>query len=132
MSTTDRYVRWTVTSSGRVLDYVEAWFDADDARMVRALRPKLVKRCRGIEGNDPDALEMLSARDMIDATASVAFDMSGPLGPWPPNQRASSKTSLGDGSSGSCRITAPPIVGTNSNREPERGCPAQGDKNGRA
>jgi hypothetical protein len=92
MSTTDRYVRWTVTSSGRVLDYVEAWFDADDARMVRALRPKLVKRCRGIEGNDPDALEMLSARDMIDATASVAFDMSGPLGPGPPNQRASSRT----------------------------------------
>jgi hypothetical protein len=28
-----------------------------------------VKRCRGIEGDDPDALETLSAKEMIDATA---------------------------------------------------------------
>lgn len=53
-----------------VLDYIEGWFDGDAKRMERALHPELVKRCRGIEGNDPDALETLSARDMIEATAS--------------------------------------------------------------
>jgi hypothetical protein len=37
--------------------------------MERALHPELVKRCRGIEGEDPDALETLTAREMIDATA---------------------------------------------------------------
>ena len=52
-----------------VLDYVEGWFDGDAGRMERALHPELVKRCRGIEGDDPDALETLSAREMIDATA---------------------------------------------------------------
>jgi len=52
-----------------VMDYVEGWFDGDADRMERALHPELVKRCRGIEGDDPDALETLSARDMIDATA---------------------------------------------------------------
>jgi hypothetical protein len=52
-----------------VSDYVEGWFDGDAARMERALDPQLVKRCRGIEGDDPDALETLSAREMIDATA---------------------------------------------------------------
>ena len=30
---------------------------------------ELMKRCRGIEGDDPDALETLAAREMIDATA---------------------------------------------------------------
>lgn len=52
-----------------VLDYVEGWFEGDAARMERALHPGLVKRCRGIEGADPDALETLSAQEMIDATA---------------------------------------------------------------
>jgi hypothetical protein len=52
-----------------VLDYVEGWFDGDAGRMERALHPELVKRCRGIEGDDPDALETLTARDMVDATA---------------------------------------------------------------
>lgn len=52
-----------------VMDYVEGWFEGDGDRMARALHPELVKRCRGIEGDDPDALETLSARDMIDATA---------------------------------------------------------------
>jgi hypothetical protein len=52
-----------------VLDYVEGWFEGDKDRMQRALHPELVKRCRGIEGDDPDALETLSAREMIDATA---------------------------------------------------------------
>jgi len=53
-----------------VLDYVQGWFDGDAARMERALHPDLVKRCRGIEGDDPDALETLTARDMTDATAA--------------------------------------------------------------
>lgn len=51
-----------------VMDYVEGWFDGDAGRMKRALHPELVKRCRGIEGDDPDALETLSAGQMIDAT----------------------------------------------------------------
>ena len=52
-----------------VLDYVEGWFDGTTERMERALHPELVKRCQGIEGDDPDALETLSATDMIEATA---------------------------------------------------------------
>jgi len=52
-----------------VMDYVEGWFEGDAGRMKRALHPELVKRCRGIEGDDPDALETLSAQEMIDATA---------------------------------------------------------------
>lgn len=55
---------------GVVSDYVEGWFDGDTPRMERALHPELVKRCRGIEGEDPDAVETLSARQMIDATAA--------------------------------------------------------------
>jgi hypothetical protein len=51
------------------LDYIEGWFDGNAVRMERALHPELVKRCRGIEGSDPDALETLTAKDMIDATA---------------------------------------------------------------
>jgi Putative lumazine-binding len=52
-----------------VSDYIEGWFDGDAGRMERALHPELVKRCRGIEGDDPDALETLSASEMIEATA---------------------------------------------------------------
>jgi Putative lumazine-binding len=52
-----------------VRDYVDGYFDGDAERMRRALHPGLVKRCRGIEGDDPDALETLSAQDMIDLTA---------------------------------------------------------------
>jgi Putative lumazine-binding len=52
-----------------VSDYIEGWFDGDAGRMEPALHPELVKRCRGIEGDDPDALETLSAAEMIDATA---------------------------------------------------------------
>jgi Putative lumazine-binding len=37
--------------------------------MEQALHPELVKRCRGIEDEDPDAPETLSARQMIEATA---------------------------------------------------------------
>lgn len=53
-----------------VEDYVVGWFDGDAGRMERALHAELVKRCRGIEGDDPDALETLTARDMVDATAA--------------------------------------------------------------
>jgi len=53
-----------------VLDYVAGWFEGDAGRMKRALHPELVKRCRGIEGDNPDALETLSAGEMIDATAA--------------------------------------------------------------
>ena len=52
-----------------VLDYVEGWFEGNAGRMERALHPELVKRCRGIEGGDPDALETLSAGETIDAAA---------------------------------------------------------------
>ncbi len=52
------------------LDYIEGWYDGNAERMERALDPELMKRCRGIEGNDPDAVETLTARDMIDATAA--------------------------------------------------------------
>ena len=52
-----------------VMDYVEGWFEGDAGRMKRALQPELVKRCGGIEGDDPDALETLSAQEVIDATA---------------------------------------------------------------
>ena len=52
-----------------VSDYIEGWFDGDAGRMERALHPELMKRCRGSEGDDPDALETLSAAEMIDATA---------------------------------------------------------------
>lgn len=53
-----------------VMDYVEGWFEGDAGRMTRALHPELVKRCRGIEGDDPDALETQSARDIIEATTN--------------------------------------------------------------
>ena len=54
---------------GVASDYIEGWFDGDAGRMERALHPELVKRSRGIEGDDPDALRTLSAAEMIDATA---------------------------------------------------------------
>ena len=47
------------------LDYYEGWFDGDASRMERALHPQLVKR--SIIG---DAIEVDSARDMIEATAA--------------------------------------------------------------
>ena len=52
-----------------VSDYIEGFFEGDAGRVERALHPELMKRCRGIEGDDPDALETLSAAEMIDATA---------------------------------------------------------------
>ncbi len=53
-----------------VLDYVEGWFDGNAERMERALHPELMKRCLGIEGDDPEAVETLTAREMIEATAA--------------------------------------------------------------
>ncbi len=55
-------------------DYIEGWFDGDAVRMERALHPELAKRCRGIEGDDPDATEILSATEMIDATETGKAD----------------------------------------------------------
>ena len=52
-----------------VNDYIEGWFEGNAGRMKQALHPDFVKRCRGIEGDDPDALETLSAREMIDGAA---------------------------------------------------------------
>lgn len=51
-----------------VRDYIDGWFDGDAARMERALHSELVKRCRGLERGDPDALETLTKSDMVDAT----------------------------------------------------------------
>jgi hypothetical protein len=51
------------------MDYIEGWFEGDAGRMAQALHPELMKRRRGIEGGDPDALETMSAQEMIDWTA---------------------------------------------------------------
>jgi Putative lumazine-binding len=64
---------WTMSEDAgvraAVLDYVEGWFEGNAERMERALHPGVVKRRRGLEGEDPDVMETLTARDMIDATA---------------------------------------------------------------
>ena len=51
-----------------VSDYAEGWFDGDPERMERALHSGLAKCCRGVEGDDPDALETLTKDDMVTAT----------------------------------------------------------------
>lgn len=50
-----------------VLDYFEGWFDADAERMRRALHPDLAKRSL-----DGEALDQVTAREMIDATEAGA------------------------------------------------------------
>ena len=50
------------------LDYFEGWFDGDAARMERALHPDLAKRSPD-DAPAPCALEKLTAREMIEATA---------------------------------------------------------------
>jgi hypothetical protein len=60
-----------------VLDYVEGRFDGNAERMERALHPELVKRRRGLEGDNPDILETLSAREMIDETAEGTCQRAG-------------------------------------------------------
>jgi hypothetical protein len=47
------------------LDYFEGWFDADPERMRRALHPDLAKRSL-----DGEALDEVTAREMIEATAA--------------------------------------------------------------
>jgi Putative lumazine-binding len=47
------------------LDYFEGWFDADPERMQRALHRDLAKRSPG-----RDALDQVTARQMIEATAA--------------------------------------------------------------
>jgi len=48
------------------LDYYEGWFDAEPARMERALHPDLVKRSLAEDGV---SVETISAREMVEATA---------------------------------------------------------------
>lgn len=50
---------------GCVLDYFEGWFDADPERIRRALHPELAKR--SVDGG---ALDQVTAREMIEATAA--------------------------------------------------------------
>jgi hypothetical protein len=45
------------------IDYVQGWYDADGARMQRALHPDLAKR--GLVG---DILQPISAADLVDLT----------------------------------------------------------------
>jgi Putative lumazine-binding len=47
-----------------VLDYFEGWYDGDAARMERALHGELAKRSL-----EDGAVETITAREMIDATA---------------------------------------------------------------
>jgi hypothetical protein len=67
-TTRDAQVRNREAIMAIVRDYVEGWFDGDAARMDRALHPELVKRSRGLEGDDPDVLETLTKSDMVEAT----------------------------------------------------------------
>ena len=64
-----RNLRWLTDAIVRVaLDYFEGWFDGDAARMERALHPDLAKRSPD-DAPAPCALEKLTAREMIEATA---------------------------------------------------------------
>jgi Putative lumazine-binding len=55
---------------GAVLDYFEGWFEGDAARMDRALHPELAKRSIRQTSSDPDRLETITKRQMVDATAA--------------------------------------------------------------
>jgi Putative lumazine-binding len=55
---------------GAVLDDFEGWFEGDAARMDRALHPELAKRSIGQTSSDPDRLETITKRQMVDATAA--------------------------------------------------------------
>ncbi len=50
---------------GAALDYVQGWYDADGARMRRALHPDLAKR-----GLVEDALRPITAEALIELTAN--------------------------------------------------------------
>jgi hypothetical protein len=55
-----------------VRDYFDGWFDADAARMERALHPELAKRSFGQEIDRAPVLDTASATGMIEATANGA------------------------------------------------------------
>jgi hypothetical protein len=52
------------------LDYIEGWFDGDASRMERALHPELAKRSLQYREDGREALETITAQEMIDDTAS--------------------------------------------------------------
>ena len=51
-------------------DYIEGWFDGDPARMERALHPELAKRSLEQDSSGAESVRTLTAREMIDMTAS--------------------------------------------------------------
>jgi Putative lumazine-binding len=51
-------------------DYIEGWFDGDHARMGRALHPELAKRSLERDASGAESIRTLTAREMIDMTAS--------------------------------------------------------------
>jgi Putative lumazine-binding len=51
-------------------DYIEGWFDGDSARMERALHPELAKRSLEQDASGAESVRTLTAREMIDMTAS--------------------------------------------------------------
>jgi hypothetical protein len=51
-------------------DYIEGWFDGDSARMERALHPQLAKRSLEQDASGAESVRTLTAREMIDMTAS--------------------------------------------------------------
>jgi Putative lumazine-binding len=51
-------------------DYIEGWFDGDRARMGRALHPELAKRSLERDASGAESIRTLTAREMIDMTAS--------------------------------------------------------------
>jgi Putative lumazine-binding len=59
-------------SERTVLDYLEGWFDGEASRMERALHPELAKRPRTSGDIARGALESITAREMIEATAAGA------------------------------------------------------------
>ena len=62
MSVTDVDVETARSIERAVLDYYEGWFEADPARMTRAVHPDLAKRKAG------EKLGMVTAQKMIDWT----------------------------------------------------------------
>lgn len=51
------------------LDYIEGWYTGDAGRMASALHPQLAKRIVQ-RGNGADVLQEMTAKDLIDATAT--------------------------------------------------------------
>jgi hypothetical protein len=51
-----------------ILDYFEGWFDGDAVRMERALHPGLAKHSIGQDPARPDALDLTTKAEMVEAT----------------------------------------------------------------